>query len=946
MKAKLPIASKFIGGFVLILLGISTFLFLFFPQNIKETLLEKELINAEVLIDVVSVGASIGLAEGDFEVLGLTIKIAKEFPNAQYILFMDATNEQVAEYNPNDITTDTSYTNIADGTLILKDKLIIKAPLIFKDQVYGSLILNYSLENTNKNIANYREKIILLSILILIIGAFFSVALSKLATNNIRQLMAASNQVIKGNLEADVNISSNDEFGLLGNNFNYMLQSLRENKHVEAINTELRDQKSQLEAKNVELEEKSEKLKEQQSELESSNEELTQQKERVAQKNELLQKTSTSLFEKAKQLELSNNYKSEFLANMSHELRSPLNSMLILANDLTENETNNLTEDQVESANIIYAGGKELLTLINDILDLSKIESGKMEVVTDQINLHELALEAKNKYKHMAESKNLDFVVLVDENVPNRIQTDGQRVKQIVNNLLSNAIKFTEKGKVTLQFTKKDIDHFNIIVTDSGIGIPKDKQQLVFNAFTQADGGTTRKYGGTGLGLTITSQLCSLLSGTIRVKSEENKGAEFCVTLPISINDTVTKQNTSSKIVTELPAALISLKNDHILIIEDDQKFAAILSKEIVKLGYQVSTTIFGVEGLELAKLHLPGAIILDMNLPDISGVAVLDALKSDETLKRIPVHVISASKHEDFKEMDIVQFITKPVDIKSLKLALKKIGNPKKEGIKKVLLVEDHNTTRQTLKKLFNSEQLEIVDAGSIAEAQKIVEGNVKLDGVILDLTLPDGSGKELLTILYNQYGIDIPQIIVYTGKDMGEEEVVEINHWAKSIIIKGERSEKRLLEEISLFLNHTHKVDTQKEMIISNNKYDMFLEKTILLVDDDMRNVFALSKMLVNKGMKVIKAANGFKALNELEKENNIEMVLMDIMMPEMDGYEAMQRIRKMEQYKKLPIIALTAKAMKDDKEKCINAGANDYMSKPIDIEKLFNLMRVWIT
>jgi signal transduction histidine kinase/DNA-binding response OmpR family regulator len=950
MKAKRPIAKKFIAGIVVILLGITLFLLFFFPQNIKNTLLEKETTNAEVLIDVISVGAGFGLAEENFEILDLTIQIAKEFPNADYILFHDVSGNQIAAYNPNKLIIDSSYAALRDGTLMMKDKLIIKSPLFYQDKLFGSLILNYSLKDINQTIVYYQHMIMKMSLMILLIGALVAIAFSRAVTNPIRKLMDASNSVIKGDLDAVVKIDSNDEFGLLGNTFNFMLKSIKENSNIEAINAELREQQSLLETKNVELEEQSEQLKEQQNELESSNEALIKQKEQVAKKNELLQQTSATLFEKAKQLEISNNFKSEFLANMSHELRSPLNSMLILAGDLIENETKNLSEDQVQSAKIIYDGGKELLNLINDILDLSKVESGKMEVNVDQVTISDIVEEISNKFKRLANEKNLNIEVVIDQNMPSKITSDEQRIKQIMNNLLSNAIKFTEQGTVALKLTKQDDEYFNIIVSDTGIGIPKNKQQLIFNAFIQADGGTTRKYGGTGLGLAITSQLCNLLKGQISVSSEEGIGSEFSVSLPLTMQLSEAEVGTNKpqqiKPYIEEKEPRKPLNNKLILVIEDDQRFSAILSKEIAKMGFDVITTHLGNEGLALVREHLPGAIILDIGLPDISGLTVLEKLKSDEILRVIPVHIMSVSQEEDIRKgLDVVQYITKPVNKQSLKKAFEKIGQAKNRKIKTVLLVEDHKTTRQTLKKVLNIDEIEILDAATLAEAVEIISKTDYIDGVILDLKLPDGSGKELLPSLHKKYGAQIPHIIVYTGKEMEEAEVEEINQWAKRIIIKGDHSAKRLLDEITLFLDYTHKIVSEKENILNNNKYDVFTNKTALLVDDDMRNVFALSKMLVNKGINVIKASNGKMALEALEKENNIDIVLMDIMMPEMDGYEAMTRIRKMEQYKNIPIIALTAKAMKEDKEKCIKAGASDYMSKPIEIDKLFNLMRVWI-
>ncbi|MFT5336966.1 MAG: signal transduction histidine kinase/CheY-like chemotaxis protein [Luteibaculaceae bacterium] len=932
MATRLPIASKFIGGFVLILLGISSFLYFFFPDNIKRTLLEKEMINAEVLIDVVSVGASLGLATADFEALSLTIKIAKEFPNAKYILLSDNSGNTIAEYNPEKLSFPEALKMEENGSLIEKDYITIKAPLNYEEELFGSLILHYSLEETNLTLKYYQKLILRLSFLILLIGATLSVGFSKIATNSIKKLIAASNRVTKGDLNSDVHISSRDEFGVLGNAFNFMLKSLRENRHIEA--------------KNIELEEQSTKLKEQQYELEISNEELTNQREKVAQKNMLLEKSSAHLIEKAKQLEISNNFKSEFLANMSHELRSPLNSMLILANDLVENEAMNLNQDQIDSAKIIYDGGKELLTLINDILDLSKIESGKIELYLETIPVREFAQLAIKKFEHMAISKGVTLEISVDKDMPQKIKSDGQRLKQIINNLLSNAIKFTEKGEIVVKISAAGERHFSIEVKDTGIGIPENKLGMIFNAFTQADGGTTRRYGGTGLGLAITSQLCRLLSGTIEVKSTEGLGSTFIVKLPLVNQHILANEPQAEGVFPQKIEPKAKLNNKLILIIEDDHRFITVLTREVIKMGFEVISTNQGKEGLKLAKTHLPGAIVLDIGLPDISGLAVLKSLKSDPLLQTIPVHVMSVSDSSAFESLDVVQFITKPIEKDTLKKAFEKIGKPGKDTNIQVLLVEDHYPTRLALKKVLSLDGATILDTGTLKGAEEIIKKVPNLDLIVLDLKLPDGNGKELIEQLHAYGNQKSPQIIVYTGTELDQQEAADIQAWARKLIIKGAESEKKLVAEITLFLHANNTDELPDEKLTLQSQYEMFVDKTILIVDDDMRNLFALSKMLTNKGIKVIKSSSGQKALEEMEANEAIDLVLMDIMMPEMDGYECMQRIRKLTSNNSVPMIALTAKAMEGDREKCIQAGANDYMSKPIEINRLFNLMRVWIT
>lgn len=933
MKTKLPIASKFVGGFVLILLGITGFLLLFFPSNIKKTLLEKELINAEVLIDVVSVGASLGLATADFEALDLTIKIAKEFPNAKYILFTDVDGNSIAEYNPDKQTFHRLNDRLPDGARINKDNITIKAPILHEGKLFGSLLLHYSLVETNLTIKYYKKLILQLAFLILIFGAGFSIALSKIATNSIKKLITASNRVTKGDLNSDVQISSKDEFGILGNTFNYMLKSLREN--------------SQIEAKNRELEKQSEKLREHQQALEISNEKLKNEQEQVAQKNELLQNTTTHLIEKAEQLEISNNFKSEFLANMSHELRSPLNSMLILANDLVENESNNLKQDQLDNAKIIYDGGKELLTLINDILDLSKIESGKMELYPETLRIRDFAAEAIKKYRHMASLKDLTFELLIDEDMPTNIKSDGQRLKQILNNLLSNGLKFTQQGAVTVKFRMADEENFIIEVIDTGIGISESKFDIIFKAFTQADGGTTRRYGGTGLGLAITSQLCTLLKGNIEVRSEVGVGSSFLVRLPFSIDSKIEHQEPSPEILkADIQQPLNQPKKNLILIIEDDLRFISFLTREVIKMGFEVISTDQGKEGLKLAKSHLPRAIILDIGLPDVSGLSVLDNLKSDPQLKAIPVHVMTVSDPSDFKNLDVVQVITKPIDKNTLKDAFKKIGQPQLARKPKIVFMENSSPLLNAIKPKLKNKEINVVENIPGIAALEIIKGLTSRDIVVVDLNQSNNEYNALFQGFNQLSDNEKPFFIVITNPFSSETELGSINDLPRKILRGGVDVEKQVLDAITACFLTDNKPAPANLKYATPGDFKSLLGKTILLVDDDMRNLFALSKILTNKGIKVIKASNGKKALEEIEQNMDIDLILMDIMMPEMDGYESMRKIRQLKVNNQLPIIALTAKAFGEDREKCLQAGANDYMSKPIDIEGLFKLLKEWIT
>ncbi|HLP50600.1 MAG TPA: response regulator [Chitinophagales bacterium] len=743
------------------------------------------------------------------------------------------------------------------------------------------------------------------------------------------------------------------------------LKELLEETQVQS--EELQSQQEELRQINEELEEQAQNLKQQQEELQITNEELEEQTQALEMKNREVEAARHDIEMKTRQLEASSRYKSEFLANMSHELRTPLNSLLILSKDLSENKRKNLTEEQVESADIIYRSGHDLLLLINEVLDLSKIEAGKMTLHVEEVSLQYLSDEISRNFKHQAERKGLRFNVSTDVDVPQYIKTDEQRLNQIIKNLLSNAIKFTANGSISVNISRHTNDKIAIAVSDTGIGIPEDKQLAIFEAFQQADGGTSRKYGGTGLGLSISRELARLLKAEIKLESKLNEGSTFTIIVPISLSiqaEHQVKQAPASNITIKRPLAINNdfinypgieddrnnLQEDDkiVLIIEDDLKFAGILLKQAHTKGFKCLCASTGEDGLALAKKYYPQAIILDLNLPGIDGHTVLLELKSVPATRHIPVHIISAEERslKPIKE-GAVAYMNKPIEKKQLEEAFNRIENFIDRKMKNLLIIEDDANSRKAMKTLIGNGDVKCVEASSGAEALKLFSEN-HIDCIVLDIGLPDMSGFDLIHKL-NEIKKDIPPIIIYTGRELSKEENDELQKYAESIIIKGVKSEERLLDETALFLHRTisNLPEPKQHMIAS--LYDreiIFQSKKVLLVDDDMRNVFALSKILKERGLQVVKAENGLNALEMLEANKDVAIILMDIMMPEMDGYEAMRRIRAMDDFKRLPIIALTAKAMKDDKQKCIDAGATDYISKPVDVERLLTLMRVWLS
>ncbi len=770
---------------------------------------------------------------------------------------------------------------------------------------------------------------------------------------------------------------------------------------------ELQTQQEELRTSNEELEQQTEALKKseqelqaQQEELRVTNEELEEkthslelQKKNITEKNIELESARKNIEQKAKELEISGKYKSEFLANMSHELRTPLNSMLILSRDLADNKQKNLTKDQLESAEIVYKSGNDLLTLINNILDLSKIEAGKMNFNINDVKLLDIANDIKMYFTSAMREKNLKLNIKLNDNLPSSIKTDQQRVEQIIKNLMSNAIKFTQQGSITVDFHKPTIDvdlsrskldykkSIAISVIDTGIGIPKNKQLAIFEAFQQADGSTSRKYGGTGLGLSISRELSKFLCGEIQLQSEVGKGSVFTLYLPFetniksgeikrevfantsSLNNEI-ENNTHLKIeksdketqqqmiddVQSIPDDRDKLKEDDkiILVIEDDPNFAKILMRQCHEKNFKCIASATGEEGLKLAEQYVPQAIILDIMLPGIDGWTVLENLKSNPKIRHIPVHMMSVLEETiDAYKKGAIGYLTKPVKKEDLDDAFDKIENFNKRKVKELLIVEDDKNTRKSIKVLIGGSDVRITEAETGKDAVKKIKSQ-KFDCIVLDLGLPDMAGEDLLEKLKKDKNIELPPVIVYTGKELTKIENDNLMRFTDSIIIKGVKSEERLLDETALFLHRVvSDMPEQKQKIISNlyNKDLIFENKKILIVDDDMRNVFALTKVLEERGMNVLKAENGKMALDIVNKENDIDLILMDIMMPVMDGYETIRKIREQNKFIDLPIIALTAKAMKQDREKCISAGANDYLSKPIVVEKLLSLMRVWL-
>ncbi|WP_439600535.1 response regulator [Devosia sp.] len=759
------------------------------------------------------------------------------------------------------------------------------------------------------------------------------------------------------------------------------LQNLLEETQRQA--EELQTQSEELRVSNEELEEQSRALKEsqarleqQQVELEQTNAQLEEQAQQLETQRDDLERVNISVELKARELEQASQYKSDFLANMSHELRTPLNSSLILAKLLADNPEENLTAEQVKYARTIQSSGNDLLNLINDILDLSKIEAGHVEIRPETVAVERLVGNLRQVFQPLAEDKHLAFAVEVAPAVARTIETDPQRLEQVLKNLLSNAIKFTESGRVTLSIQPGDDGTVSFAVTDTGIGIAREQQQSIFEAFQQADGTISRKYGGTGLGLSISRQLVRLLGGSIILNSEPGRGSTFTVKLPAGYDPARVAPREVATLVpashpappaaasrTEVAPAVRTIDDDRdapasdgrriLLVIEDDNTFASIVRDLSREMGFQSIVAGTAEEALRLAKDYMPSAIVLDVGLPDQSGLAVLDRLKQDVRTRHIPIHVVSAGDHtESAYSLGAVGFANKPVTREQLVEVLQKLETKLAQRMHRVLVVEDDPVQREAVARLLGSGDVETVTASTAAECLALLEQQT-FDCMVLDLSLPDASGYSLLETLSQEGAYSFPPVIVYTGRELSPVDEEKLRKYSRSIIIKGAKSPERLLDEVSLFLHQviSDLPDEQQKMIRKARHRDALLEgRRILVVEDDVRNVYALTNILEPRGASIRIARNGQEALDALTSaaaspDDRIDLVLMDVMMPVMDGLTATREIRRNPALRKLPIIALTAKAMPDDQQRCIEAGANDYMAKPLDVEKLLSLVRVWM-
>lgn len=752
-------------------------------------------------------------------------------------------------------------------------------------------------------------------------------------------------------------------------------ETQRQGEELQAQQEELRVANEELEEQSRTLQHSQVNLEQQQAELEQTNVQLEERTHELEGQRQQLLSAQDNLMRSREELLAASRYKSEFLANMSHELRTPLNSSLILAKLLADNKESTLTADQVKYAQAIHSSNNDLLALINDILDLSKIEAGHVELQDDTLSTDSVLERLRETFDPLARQKGLDLSLVIEAGAPAQFVADGQRLQQILKNLLANAIKFTERGSVSLH-VKEAQARIGFVVCDTGIGIAREQTEVIFEAFRQADGSTSRRFGGTGLGLAISRDLAARMGGSLSVESEPGRGSCFTLIIPTDgapAADQVpaaaplpeggypaaaqTTRLVALPTTTSAPAAPAAVlvtaspitrrfQDRLILAIEDDVEFGQALIGLAQDLSFDCVVASTAEEGLRLAAELRPNGILLDIGLPDVSGLSVLERLKRDPATRHVPVHVVSALERTQVAmELGAVGYLIKPATRERLVSAIEQLEQTHARDVRRLLIVEDDQELRQSLQLLLAREQLEIVAVGTIAEAIEKLDGTT-FDCMITDLALPDGSGYDLLERMSASATGAFPPVIVYTGRALTRHEEQRLRRYSKSIIIKGARSPERLLDEVTLFL---HSVEAnlpgdQQRMLREVRRRDAVLDgRNVLLVEDDVRNIFALSSVLEPLGVRLQIARNGREALDTLVN-HDFDLVLMDIMMPEMDGLTAMREIRRNPQWQDLPIIALTAKAMPDDREHCLEAGANDYIAKPVDVEKLVSLCRVW--
>ncbi|MBN5149879.1 response regulator [Stenotrophomonas pavanii] len=754
-------------------------------------------------------------------------------------------------------------------------------------------------------------------------------------------------------------------------------ESQRQGEELQAQQEELRVANEELEEQSRSLLQSQSHLEEQQAELEQSNVQLEERTHELEAQKQALLVAQSQLVRNSNELAATSRYKSEFLANMSHELRTPLNSSLILAKLLADNKDGTLTEEQVKYARAILSSNNDLLALINDILDLSRIEAGHVEL-SDEVVVVDSALQRlRETFEPMARQKGLALQIEADALAPSQLVVDSQRLQQILKNLLANAVKFTEHGKVSLHVRAAGNGRIRFEVCDTGIGIAREQLDVIFEAFRQADGSTRRRYGGTGLGLSISRDLAERMGGYIQVDSEPGRGSCFILELPLQGAPAASAAEAAEAPVAVpapartpavLPpapvraataavpvAASAGVADDRgrrqragrlILAVEDDATFAEALVALAHELDFDCVVAGTAEEALALASELRPNGILLDIGLPDVSGLSVLERLKRNPDTRHIPVHVVSATDRSQVaRELGAIGFAIKPTTRERLVTAIEQLEQTSQRDVRRLLIVEDDSELRRNLELLLGRDQLQIVAVGTLAGALEQLS-TVTFDCMVMDLSLPDGSGYDLLEHMAGNDDVGFPPVIVYTGRALSREEEQRLRRYSKSIIIKGARSPERLLDEVTLFL---HSVEAslptdQQRLLREARRRDTVLDgRTVLLAEDDVRNIFALSSVLEPLGVTLEIARNGQEAVDRLA-EREVDLVLMDIMMPEKDGLAAMREIRAQRHLQDLPIIALTAKAMPDDRERCLQAGANDYIAKPIDVDKLVSLCRVW--
>lgn len=753
-------------------------------------------------------------------------------------------------------------------------------------------------------------------------------------------------------------------------------ESQRQGEELQAQQEELRVANEELEEQSRSLLQSQSHLEEQQAELEQSNVQLEERTHELEAQKQALLVAQSQLVRNSNELAATSRYKSEFLANMSHELRTPLNSSLILAKLLADNKDGTLTEEQVKYARAILSSNNDLLALINDILDLSRIEAGHVELADEVVVTGSVLQRLRETFEPMARQKGLALQIEADALAPSQLVVDSQRLQQILKNLLANAVKFTEHGKVSLHVRAGGQGRIRFEVCDSGIGIAREQLQVIFEAFRQADGSTRRRYGGTGLGLSISRDLAERMGGSIQVDSEPGRGSCFILELPLqgapvsepgevpaaaSIAPApqpappIAARTAVAPTVASVAPVTASVADDRgrrqragrlILAVEDDATFAEALVALAHELDFDCVVAGTAEEALTLASELRPNGILLDIGLPDVSGLSVLERLKRNPDTRHIPVHVVSAmDRSQVARELGAIGFAIKPTTRERLVTAIEQLEQTSQRDVRRLLIVEDDSELRHNLELLLGRDQLQIVAVGTLAGALEQLS-TVTFDCMVMDLSLPDGSGYDLLEHMAGNDDVGFPPVIVYTGRALGREEEQRLRRYSKSIIIKGARSPERLLDEVTLFL---HSVEAslptdQQRLLREARRRDTVLDgRTVLLAEDDVRNIFALSSVLEPLGVTLEIARNGQEAVDRLA-EREVDLVLMDIMMPEKDGLAAMREIRAQRHLQDLPIIALTAKAMPDDRERCLQAGANDYIAKPIDVDKLVSLCRVW--